>query len=242
MPADEILEMRVGMGHPPRMPRLALLQSRTFASKREAFDRHEQLIREAAAAGANIVVTQELFLTPYFCTREDPALFDLAEPLPGPVTDRLGALAGELGIVLVSSHFERRGPGLHHNTALIHDAGGDLLGIYRKAHIPQDPAFEEKFYFAPGDSGWPVAMRHAQSQTATTNPPATPPRRHRHPRHPRQKGSVPKMAAQANWSNKKDFAGRNSFSNQTVFWREHAGRHEDTRWNHCTPKCITVAR
>jgi N-carbamoylputrescine amidase len=138
------------------MPRLALLQSGTFASKAESFDHHETLIRQAAAAGANIVVTQELFLTPYFCTVQDPALFDLADPLPGPVTDRLGKLAGELGIVLISSLFEHRGPGLYHNTAAIHDADGSLMGLYRKSHIPQDPGFEEKFYFTPGDSGWPV--------------------------------------------------------------------------------------
>jgi N-carbamoylputrescine amidase len=151
-----MLEMRIPVAHPPRMPRLALLQSRSFASKREAFEHHAQLIREAAAAGANIVATQELFLTPYFCTREDPALFDLADPLPGPLTERLGALAGELGIVLISALFEHRGPGLYHNTAAIHDADGQLLGLYRKSHIPQDPGFQEKFYFTPGDSGWPV--------------------------------------------------------------------------------------
>ena len=138
------------------MPRIALLQSKTFASKAEAFDHHETLIRDAAAKGANIVVTQELFLTPYFCTVQDPARFELADPLPGPVTDRLGKLAGELGIVLVSSHFEHRGPGLYHNTAAIHDADGSLTGFYRKSHIPQDPGFEEKFYFTPGDSDWPV--------------------------------------------------------------------------------------
>jgi N-carbamoylputrescine amidase len=138
------------------MPRIALLQSGTFASKAEAFDHHESLIRRAAAEDAQIVVTQELFLTPYFCTVQDPALFDLADPLPGPVTGRLGALAGELGIVLVASLFEHRGPGLYHNTAAVFDADGSLMGLYRKAHIPQDPAFEEKFYFTPGDSGWPV--------------------------------------------------------------------------------------
>jgi N-carbamoylputrescine amidase len=138
------------------MPRLALLQSRAFPSKDEALQHHETLIREAAAGGAQIVVTQELFLTPYFCTVEDPALFDLADPLPSAVTDHLGALAGELGIVLISSLFEHRGPGLYHNTACIHDADGSLLGFYRKSHIPQDPGFEEKFYFTPGDTGWPV--------------------------------------------------------------------------------------
>jgi len=138
------------------MPSIALLQSRAFPTKAEALAHHEGLIREAAARGAQIIVTQELFLTPYFCTVQDPARFDLADPVPGPVTDRLGSLAGELGVVLVSSLFEKRGPGLYHNTAAIHDADGSLLGLYRKSHIPQDPAFEEKFYFTPGDTGWPV--------------------------------------------------------------------------------------
>ena len=138
------------------MPRLALLQSKTFADKAEAMEHHEGLIRQAASDGANIVVTQELFQTPYFCTVEDPALFDLADPIPGPITDKLGELAKELGIVLISSLFEARGPGLYHNTAVVHDADGSLLGSYRKSHIPQDPGFEEKFYFTPGDSDWPV--------------------------------------------------------------------------------------
>jgi N-carbamoylputrescine amidase len=138
------------------MPRLALLQSTTFPSKQQALARHEESIRAAATGGAQVVVTQELFLTPYFCTVQDPRRFDLADPVPGPLSERLGALAGELGIVLVASLFEARGPGLYHNTATVHDADGKLLGCYRKAHIPQDPAFEEKFYFTPGDSGWPV--------------------------------------------------------------------------------------
>jgi N-carbamoylputrescine amidase len=99
------------------MPRLALLQSRSYPTKAEAFTHHEALIREAARGGAQIIVTQELFLTPYFCTVEDPALFDYADPLPGPVTERLGRLAQELGVVLISSLFEHRGPGLYHNTA-----------------------------------------------------------------------------------------------------------------------------
>jgi N-carbamoylputrescine amidase len=138
------------------MPRIALLQSTTFPSKREALEHHLALIRAAAAGGAQIVVTQELFLTPYFCTIEDTSRFDLADSLPGPVTERLGELAAELGIVIVASLFEHRGPGLYHNTAAIFDADGSLLGLYRKNHIPQDPGFEEKFYFTPGDSGYPV--------------------------------------------------------------------------------------
>ena len=138
------------------MPRIALLQSHAFPDQATALDHHEKLIRQAAEDGAQIIVTQELFLTPYFCTIEDPALFDLAEALPGPSTDRLGKLSSELGVVIVSSHFERRGPGLFHNTAVVHDADGTMLGVYRKSHIPQDPGFEEKFYFTPGDTGWPV--------------------------------------------------------------------------------------
>ena len=138
------------------MPRLALLQSKAFPSKEAAWDHHETLIRQAAAGGAQIIVTQELFLTPYFCTVQDTDRFDLADPIPCETTDHLGALAGELGVVIVSSLFEHRGPGLYHNTAVVHDADGTMLGIYRKAHIPQDPAFEEKFYFTPGDTGWPV--------------------------------------------------------------------------------------
>lgn len=138
------------------MPRIALLQSGTFPSKESSLDHHVALIRQAAKEGAEIVVTQELFLTPYFCTVENTELFDLADPLPGAITDTLGELAGELGIVLVASLFEHRGPGLYHNTAAIFDADGSLMGFYRKNHIPQDPGFEEKFYFTPGDSGYPV--------------------------------------------------------------------------------------
>ncbi len=138
------------------MPRLALLQSQAFPSKEEAFAHHELLIRKAAADGAEIIATQELFLTPYFCTLEETERFDLADPIPNPFTDRLGRLAAELGVVIVSSLFEKRGPGLFHNTAAVHDADGTMLGIYRKSHIPQDPGFEEKFYFTPGDTDWPV--------------------------------------------------------------------------------------
>ena len=146
-----------------RMPRLALLQSRAFPTKDEAFRHHESLIREAAADGASIIATQELFLTPYFCTTEDPASFDLADPIPNRFTDRLGKLAQELGVVIVSSLFEKRGTGIFHNTAVVHDADGSLLGCYRKSHIPQDPGFEEKFYFTPGDTEWPVwGTRHGR--------------------------------------------------------------------------------
>ena len=138
------------------MPKIALLQSKTFTDKQTAYNHHEQMIREAAKNGAQIIATQELFLTPYFCTIQDTNRFELADRIPSPLTDRLGALSKELGVVLISSLFEHRGPGMYHNTAVVHDADGTHLGIYRKAHIPQDPGFEEKFYFTPGDSSWPV--------------------------------------------------------------------------------------
>jgi len=111
-------------------------------------------IRSAAAAGARLVVLQELHAGSYFCQTEDTACFDLAETIPGPSTELFGALARELGVVLVTSLFERRAPGLYHNTAVVLDSDGSIAGKYRKMHIPDDPAFYEKFYFTPGDLGF----------------------------------------------------------------------------------------
>lgn len=133
---------------------LGLIQLRAAESKEANLERTLAKIGQAAAAGAQIVCTQELFLTPYFCRVQDAALFDLADPVPGPVTDRLAAAAREHGVVVVASLFERRAAGIYHNTAVVIDADGTLLGIYRKMHIPQDPGFEEKFYFTPGDTGF----------------------------------------------------------------------------------------
>jgi N-carbamoylputrescine amidase len=135
---------------------LGLIQSRAFSSKEESLSAHIELIREAAASGAQIICLQELFLTPYFCKREETDLFDLAEPIPGPTTGALSPLAKELGVVIVASLFEKRGPGLYHNTAAVIDADGTYLGKYRKMHIPEDPGFNEKFYFTPGDLGYRV--------------------------------------------------------------------------------------
>jgi N-carbamoylputrescine amidase len=109
---------------------------------------------EAARAGADIVCLPELFLSPYFCQREDPALFDLAEPIPGPSTAALADAAKTNGVVLVASLFERRARGVFHNTAVVFDADGTMLGRYRKMHIPHDPLFYEKYYFTPGDLGF----------------------------------------------------------------------------------------
>src|SRR5918998_717156 len=111
-------------------------------------------IGEAAGRGAQIVCLQELFRSQYFCQTEDIKLFDLAEPIPGPSTERLAALAKELNVVIVASLFERRAAGLYHNTAVLLDTSGGIAGKYRKMHIPDDPLYYEKFYFTPGDLGF----------------------------------------------------------------------------------------
>ena len=135
---------------------LALVQSREYPSKTAALERHLVLITEAARKGARIVCLQELFLTPYFCKREETEQFELAEKIPGPTTAVLSKLAKKLGVVIIASLFEKRGPGLYHNTAAVIDADGTYLGKYRKMHIPEDPGFNEKFYFTPGDLGYRV--------------------------------------------------------------------------------------
>lgn len=111
-------------------------------------------IRQAVAAGADLVLLPELHLGPYFCQTEDTVMFDRAEPIPGPTTETLGAVARELGVVIVASLFERRAPGLYHNTAVVFERDGRLIGKYRKMHIPDDPGYYEKFYFTPGDLGF----------------------------------------------------------------------------------------
>ncbi|GAB3754544.1 carbon-nitrogen hydrolase [Spirosoma pomorum] len=113
-------------------------------------------IREAAQQGAQIVCLQELFTSLYFCDVEDHHNFSLAEAIPGPTTTRLGELAGELGVVIIASLFEKRAQGLYHNTTAVLDADGTYLGKYRKMHIPDDPGYYEKFYFTPGDLGYKV--------------------------------------------------------------------------------------
>ena len=117
-------------------------------------ERLAQHIREAVALGAELVVLQELHNSLYFCQTEDTDNFDLAEPIPGPSTAFYGALAKELGVVIVTSLFERRATGLYHNTAVVMERDGSIAGKYRKMHIPDDPAYYEKFYFTPGDLGF----------------------------------------------------------------------------------------
>ncbi len=134
--------------------KIGLIQSTCALDPAANLDRTCAKIREAAAKGAQIICTQELFRSQYFCREEDARLFDLAETIPGPSTERLRPLAKELGVVIVASLFEKRATGLYHNTAVVIDADGTLLGMYRKMHIPDDPLFFEKFYFTPGDLGF----------------------------------------------------------------------------------------
>ncbi|MBK1832846.1 carbon-nitrogen hydrolase [Roseibacillus ishigakijimensis] len=138
------------------MAKIALIQGENKGSREENVAWTVEQIRRAAAEGAEIVCTQELFTTSYFCTVEDPDLFDLAESIPGETTEALCEVAALCGVVVVGALFERRAAGVYHNTAVVIDADGSLLGTYRKNHIPQDPGFEEKFYFTPGDQGYPV--------------------------------------------------------------------------------------
>lgn len=139
-----------------KLVNVGLIQVSCSGNPEENMEKTIRKIREAAAAGAQIVVLQELFRSLYFCDTEDYDNFSLAEAIPGPSTDLLGKLAGELGVVIVASLFEKRAEGLYHNTTAVLDADGSYLGKYRKMHIPDDPAYYEKFYFTPGDLGYRV--------------------------------------------------------------------------------------
>lgn len=134
--------------------KVAMIQQSCSECREDNLAKTTQKIRTAAASGAELVVLQELHTSTYFCQIESPALFDLAEPIPGPSSEALGKLAGELSVVIVSSLFERRAAGLYHNTAVVFEKDGSIAGIYRKMHIPDDPGFYEKFYFTPGDLGF----------------------------------------------------------------------------------------
>jgi N-carbamoylputrescine amidase len=134
--------------------RVGLVQMSCALDPNENLAKTEWRIREAAGRGAQIICLQELFRSQYFCREENADLFALAEPIPGPSTAALGRLSRELGVVVVASLFERRAPGLYHNTAAVLGADGEVAGIYRKMHIPDDPLYFEKFYFTPGDLGF----------------------------------------------------------------------------------------
>jgi N-carbamoylputrescine amidase len=135
---------------------VGLIQMRCSTDRKANLDLAIERIRETAKRGAQIISLQELFLSQYFCRVEDADLFDLAEPIPGPTTEVLAKIARELKVALVVSIFERRAAGIYHNSAAVLDADGTMLGIYRKMHIPDDPSYYEKFYFTPGDLGFPT--------------------------------------------------------------------------------------
>ncbi len=134
--------------------RVGLVQMSCGRDPDENLEKAAERVREAARQGAEVVCLPELFRAQYFCQREDIALFDLAETIPGPSTGKLGAVAREEKVVVVASLFERRAPGLYHNTAAVLEKDGGIAGLYRKMHIPDDPLYYEKFYFTPGDLGF----------------------------------------------------------------------------------------
>src|SRR3984957_12115554 len=134
--------------------KVALVQMRMGPDPEANFVAAMGHIREAAGLGATIVCLPELFRSQYFCQREELALFDLAEKIPGPSTARLGEVARETGVAIIASLFEHRAPGLYHNTAVTLNAQGAIASVYRKMHIPDDPLYYEKYYFAPGDLGF----------------------------------------------------------------------------------------
>ncbi|MEW1640793.1 MULTISPECIES: nitrilase-related carbon-nitrogen hydrolase [unclassified Streptomyces] len=137
--------------------RAALFQTAWTGDKESMIQVHEQAVRDAAAQGAQVLCFQELFYGPYFCQVQDKAFYEYAEAIPdGPIVKRFQALAREHGIVLILPMYEEEQPGVLYNTAAVIDADGSYLGKYRKHHIPQVPGFWEKFYFRPGNSGWPV--------------------------------------------------------------------------------------
>src|SRR5207244_1155511 len=134
--------------------RVGLVQMSCSPEPDDNLDRACAKVREAAKLGAQIICLPELFRTQYFCQREDASLFDLAEPIPGPTTEKISQAARQSGVAVIASIFEKRAPGIYHNTAAMIDANGKLLGIYRKMHIPDDPLYYEKYYFTPGDLGF----------------------------------------------------------------------------------------
>jgi N-carbamoylputrescine amidase len=139
---------------PPEKFRVALIQMSCGPEPEQNLAKALSRVAEAAGRGAKVVCLPELFQTQYFCQREDHALFDLAESIPGPSSEKLGAAARSNGVVLIASLFEKRAAGIYHNTAAVFDNDGTLRGLYRKMHIPDDPLYYEKFYFTPGDLGF----------------------------------------------------------------------------------------
>jgi N-carbamoylputrescine amidase len=134
--------------------KVGLVQMAMSPDPQENLEKAAARVADAAEQGAQVVCLPELYRSPYFCQREDAALFDLAETVPGPSSERLSAVARKAGVAVVVPIFEKRAPGLYHNSAVILDADGKTAGLYRKMHVPDDPSFYEKFYFTPGDLGF----------------------------------------------------------------------------------------
>jgi N-carbamoylputrescine amidase len=143
--------------------KIGLVQLAVGADKESTVAAHENAIRDAAGQGAQVICLQELFDAPYFCKVTDAERFNLAEPMPGPTVERMQRLALELGVAIIVPMFEKRGPGVYHNSAAVVDADGSVLGVYRKMHIPEDPMYYEKYYFTPGE-----IYQHAESPDVTT--------------------------------------------------------------------------
>ncbi len=141
-----------------RTVKLGLIQAKAFQEPEKNIEHHIQFVNEAAEKGADIVCLQELFTTPYFCNEHDESNFDLAEPIDGEMVKEFSQLAKQLGVVLILPFFEKRAQGLYHNSLAVISSNGEVLGNYRKMHIPDDPGFHEKYYFSPGDLdiGFPV--------------------------------------------------------------------------------------
>jgi N-carbamoylputrescine amidase len=139
---------------PPVTFQIALVQMSCGPEPEQNLQKAMDRVGDAAGKGAQVVCLPELFQTQYFCQREDAALFDLAEPIPGPTSERLAVTAKKHSVVLIASLFEKRAAGVYHNTAAMFDKDGSLAGLYRKMHIPDDPLYYEKFYFTPGDLGF----------------------------------------------------------------------------------------
>jgi N-carbamoylputrescine amidase len=142
--------------------KIGLIQMAVAPDKESTIAAHEDAIREAASRGAQIICLQELFDAPYFCKVTDAERFNLAEPMPGPTVERMQRLAKELEVVIIVPMFEKRGPGVYHNSAAVVDADGTMLGVYRKMHIPDDPMYYEKYYFTPGE-----IYQHGEPHQAT---------------------------------------------------------------------------
>jgi len=149
-----------------RLLRLGLLQARVLPKPQENLKKNLQMAEQAAKKGAQIICTQELFRSYYFCQEENHEFFKLAETIPGPSTDAFSKLAKKHNVVIIASLFEKRAAGVYHNTAAMIDSDGSLLGIYRKMHIPDDPLFYEKFYFTPGDLGF-IAWKTKKAKIGT---------------------------------------------------------------------------